>query len=125
MLDSIAIILSNPYLLGGLVLCSVLGGISLFTAIRLAGIKGFLVSALKYVLAIISVQAITNCFMIILNPMAFLATYQRLDSVTMVIGAVTFWVLIYEANWILKHQRVRNFISKCSNNKLCSSSITK
>lgn len=125
MLTSFSIILSNPLLLGGIILCALLGGGSLLTAIHLCGVKGIVASSTKYVLAIVSVESIANFFMIVLNPQEFLNIYTSSHSLMMVLGLIAGWVIVYEANWIIKHQRVRNVISKCSNNKYCSGPVTK
>lgn len=112
MLASLLIILSNPILLGGLCLCMLLGGTSLFTAIHLCGIKGAVACGLKYALAIVSIEAITNFFMIVLNPQEFLYTYQGIHSINIVVGFIAFWIVVYEANWVVKHPRVHNFFRK-------------
>lgn len=107
MLASISIILNNPVLIGGLLLCVLIGGISFLAAILLCRIKGVGVTTLKYVLTIISIEAITNFFMIVLCPSEFLENRQLLNSLNIVVGFILFWVLIYEAKGVMKHPRMQ------------------
>ena len=93
-------------------MCTFLGGTSLLTALHLASIKGLAAASMKYVLAAVSIEAIANSFMIVLNPSEFLVTFQDLHSVKVVVSLLLFWVLIYEANIIFKQPKVLNFLRK-------------
>lgn len=93
-------------LLGGLLLCVLLGGLSFLIALQLCGVKGMGIATLKYVLAIISIEALTNIFMIVLCPSEFIVNSHIFKSMNMVIGFILFWVLIYEASWLLKHPKL-------------------
>lgn len=102
MLASILIILSNPSLIGGLLLCVIIGGISFLAAIHLCGAKGLGVSTLKYVLTFISIESLSSFFMIVLAPLDFLTRYNAFYSIHIIMGFLLVWVLFYEARWLFK-----------------------
>lgn len=121
MLASITIILTHPALLWGLLLCIALGGATFLAAIHLCKIRGLGVATLKYILAMICVEAASTVFMILLAPVEFLHNYKAISSLNAVIGFILVWILIYEAKWVISHPKIQdiknNWISKCQSLK--------
>lgn len=102
MIESLLVILSSPSLLGGLLLCALLGGVSFVAAIKLCSLKGIGVSTIKYALTLISIESLSNFFMIILSPSEFIGHYTAFHSVQIGLAILLAWIVFYEAKVLLK-----------------------
>jgi hypothetical protein len=122
MLASITVILHTPALFWGLLFCIALGGATFLAAIHLCRVKGLGVATLKYVLTMICVEAASTVFMILLAPAEFLSNYKAISSLNAVVGFILFWILVYEAKWIIAHPRIKelkeSWSSKCQSQKI-------
>lgn len=108
----LVVFLPNPILVATLLFLVLLGGSSFLTAIHLCGAKGLGVSTLKYVLAMVSIWALSNLYMVVLNPQEFLSSYLCLQSIAFIVGFTLFSVLVYELIWLIKHYKISNPFKK-------------
>lgn len=100
-METTLFILSHPQLVLTLILCIVSGSISFCSAINLAGLKGFSVTSFKYLLTFISIESLSNFFMIVLAPSEFLQHSLFFSSLQIGIWMLLSWIVFYEAKWIL------------------------
>jgi hypothetical protein len=109
MIESLLFIISSPTLIIALFACILFGSISFVSAIELCSVKGLGVSSLKYLLTLISIESLSNFFMIILSPSEFVKHSLLFNSVQFGVGILLCWILFYEARWLFTRPIVIRF----------------
>jgi hypothetical protein len=101
-MENLYLIVTNPELFSTALLCSVLGAVSFVAALELTNIKGIGVTSLKYILAFINIEAISNLFMVLLAPDEFLKYHSTFNTFQITMVVLLSWVLFYEASILMK-----------------------
>jgi hypothetical protein len=102
MMDNLYLIITNPELFSTALLCTVLGAVSFIAALELTNIKGIGIMSLKYMLAFINIEAISNLFMIVLAPDEFLKYHATFNTFQITMVILLSWILFYEASILMK-----------------------